>query len=172
MRDLILYRHAKSSWDDLDLDDFERPLSPRGAKAAPRMGNWLSAQRLIPDCVLCSTSVRTRATLMLSLNEMEAVKPKLVFEDALYLANPSVLLNHIRAVSDDARCCMVLGHNPGLHALALELTGQGRKRDITQLAIKFPTAAIAHLRFEGESWSSVQAACGQLVQYVTPRTIS
>lgn len=172
MRTLILFRHAKSGWDDPDLDDFDRPLAPRGTRAATRMGKWLKDHDLWPACVLCSTAVRARGTLTLALRENRNAAPNITFEDALYLAAPQTILDHVRALPDHVTSCMVVGHNPGLHALALELTGDGRKRDITQLAMKFPTAAIAHIVFEDEGWSRIMAATGRLATFVTPRGLA
>lgn len=172
MRTLILFRHAKSSWGDPDLDDFERPLSPRGERAAPVMGAWLKAQGLRPDVVLCSSAVRTRATLALALEAMGGAAPDVRFDDWLYLAHPGRILASIRALTDDLSMAMVIGHNPGLHALALELTGESSKADVTRLAVKFPTAAIAHLTFDVERWSKITVAGGKLVHFVSPRGLA
>ncbi len=172
MRELLLFRHAKSSWDDPDLDDHDRPLTERGAKAAARMGQWLREHDLVPDLILCSTSVRTRATLTLAFSEFLAADTPISFEDALYIAHPDTLLDRLRSIASDHQRVAIIGHNPGLHALALQLVGAGRKKDIRQLAMKYPTAAIAHIVFETEGWDGIDTATGRLATFVTPRSLT
>lgn len=171
MRELILFRHGKSSWDDPELDDFARPLAPRGAKAAGLMSEWLVEKGLVPDHVLCSPAVRTRATLALAVARFSAPKPSVEFLDELYLANPATILAAIRNAPPERQRCMVVGHNPGLHALALELVGSGGKKQIEQMALKFPTAAVAHLSFAVDGWEEVAGASGKLENFATPRRI-
>jgi phosphohistidine phosphatase len=168
---LLLLRHAKSSWDDPELEDFDRPLAKRGARAAREMGAFIRKEELRPDLVLCSGAVRTRATLALVLPELGPPPPEIIHEDALYLAEPAEILAQIRRAGA-ARRVMVIGHNPGLHAIALSLVGDGGRRDITALATKFPTAALAVISFDGEDWGAVRPAAGRLVRYVTPRTLA
>lgn len=169
MRELILLRHAKSSWSDTELDDFERPLSTRGAKAAPKMGQWLVEHHLMPDRVLCSTAVRTRATLTLVLATFPEPVPAIELLDDLYLAAPQAMLDLIRSVPNESSRCMVIGHNPGLHQLALELTGNGSKKQIEKMALKFPTAAVVHLSFAVDGWAEVAGLGGKLEHFATPR---
>lgn len=170
MRTLTLLRHAKSSWDDNDLDDFERPLSKRGATAAPEMGRAMRELAIRPDLVLCSSAVRTRATVALTLLELGRPPPEVRYEDSLYLASPSVLLGHIRKVEAKVQSLLLVGHNPGMHALALELAGVAERDDLARLATKFPTAAMANITFDVASWRDVRAAEGRLVLYLTPRS--
>lgn len=168
MLTLTLLRHAKSNWDDTNLDDFERPLAKRGLKAAPEMGRELAKLSPLPDRVLCSTAVRTRATLALVLAEMDGPPPEISYEDSLYLALPELMLEDIQSKAGDARHVLVIGHNPGLHGLALALTGEGKRKDIQALAAKFPTAALAHLTFEAENWADVRPGTGTLEAFLTP----
>lgn len=168
---LSLLRHAKSSWADASLDDFERPLTKRGASAASKLGRFLAREKLVPDIILCSDAVRARATVALLLPELGATTPKLVVESALYLALPAALLDRVRALDGAARHVMIVGHNPGLHALALSLTADGERDDIAALATKFPTAALAVITFPSERWSAVKPASGRLARFVTPRTL-
>lgn len=169
MLTLSLLRHAKSSWDDLDLDDFERPLAKRGVTAAPQMGQVLRELDLKPDLVLCSTSVRTRATLALVLLELGPPPPEVHYEDGLYLATPPKMLSYVRKVEDGTRHVMLVGHNPGTHSLALELTGMARREDMADLASKFPTAGLAIMTFEAERWRDVKSGTGHLKVFMTPR---
>jgi phosphohistidine phosphatase len=169
MLTLSLLRHAKSDWGDLDLDDFDRALAPRGIKAAPAMGKAVARLGLKPDLILCSGAVRTRATLALVLPQLGAPPPEIHFDDQLYLALPSVMLDVAVKASVTAQHIMLIAHNPGTHALALELTGSGDKKAIAELASKFPTAALAVLRFKTFEWRDVRAGTGELTHFLTPR---
>lgn len=172
MLTLSLLRHAKSAWDDPSLEDHERPLAPRGEKAAPRMGGYIAEEHLVPDLVICSTAMRTRQTLALALLEMPEKPPHILYEDEIYLATPAVMRARLARVGRGARHVMIVGHNPGLHALALELTGAGARGTIMAMARKFPTAALAVLDFhDAEQWSAIQPATACLRLFVTPRDI-
>jgi phosphohistidine phosphatase len=172
MLTLSLLRHAKSSWDDPELDDFDRPLSKRGTKAASEMGQYLAHERLIPDLVLCSGAVRTRATLALLLAEIGPPAPEIRYENALYLATPAAMLTLIQSTDPKRRHVMVIGHNPGLHALALELVGDGERKTVSALARAFPTGALALLTFEAGEWRGVKTAAGRLDRFVVPRRLA
>src|SRR5262245_8755490 len=102
MLTLMLLRHAKSSWDDGSLRDFDRPLAPRGESAAPRMGAYMAEQGLAPQLILCSPAVRTRQTVDLVLPHLEG-DPTVVYEDRFYLAAPSVLLARLRRIEAKVR---------------------------------------------------------------------
>lgn len=171
MLTLSLLRHAKSAWDDPTLDDFERPLAKRGVTAARKVGAYLAREGLCPRLVLCSGAVRTRATLALLLAGHDGNTPELIYDDALYLALPAMLLGRVRAFEPSVLHAMLIGHNPGMHALALELTGGGTRDDVEALATKFPTAALAVLTFEADRWSGVKPAAGRLERFVMPRTL-
>lgn len=168
---LLLLRHAKSGWDDPTLDDIARPLAPRGIKAAPQMGATIAAVGLAPDLVLCSSAVRTRQTLALMLPEWPPPPPPIAFEETLYLAAASEIIDRVRAIPDGPRRVMVVGHNPGLHTAALTLAGTGRREDITALASKFPTSALAVLTFERSTWRDVRPTTGHLDRFVTPHRL-
>lgn len=172
MLTLTLLRHAKSSWDDPELGDFDRPLAPRGEQAAPRIGAAMVAEKLKPDLIVCSSALRTRQTLALVMVQFAKPIRDIVYEDDIYLATASSLLARIRAVERQASHIMIVGHNPGLHALALELVGDGRRKSIVALARKFPTGGVAVIDFEeAASWTDVRAASGSLRLFLTPRTL-
>lgn len=173
MLTLLLLRHAKSDWNSTALDDHDRPLNPRGTKAAPIMGRHLAREGLKPDLILCSDAVRTQATLALVLPELGPPPPHVVFEEALYLARPDTILDVIRSnVEEATKSVMVIGHNPGLHALALTLIGDGNKKGLRQLAMKFPTAALAVISFDTAHWPEIGPTLGNLASFVTPREVS
>jgi phosphohistidine phosphatase len=169
MLTLCLLRHAKSSWDNPALDDVDRGLSSRGIKAAPEIGRALRHAEFVPDLILCSSSVRTRATLMLILPELRLSSPSILYEDELYLAPSRRILDRIQRIDEPAQSVLMVGHNPSTHQLALELTGKGKKSFMAELASKFPTAAYAILRFDAAQWSDVQAGAGELIDFVTPK---
>lgn len=172
MRRIILYRHAKSAWDDPDLDDFDRGLAPRGTKAAPKMGAWMRGEGYVPTLILCSDAVRTRATLTLTLDAMKPdPRPEIVFDHALYLASSARIVETIREAADTHETVMVIGHNPGLHGAALELARGGPKQDIRRLAMKFPTACAAILRADGPNWSDVHAGTCTLERFQIARAL-
>lgn len=172
MLTLLLLRHAKSSWDDPALADYDRPLAKRGKKAAPRMGAEIAALGLRPDLILCSTAVRARETLALVLPELGATSPEVVYDDAIYMATPSALLTLLRGVDDGPRSVMVVGHNPGLEELAELLVGDGEEEAHELLAEKFPTCALAVLKFDTPGWDGVAPGTAKLSQFLTPARLS
>lgn len=171
MLTLALLRHAKSSWDSPSLNDHERPLAKRGAKAASAMGAFMARRGPKPDLVLCSDAVRTRATLALVMPELGPPPVPVEFESALYLAGATDLLERIRKVEPTVRCLLVVGHNPGLHALALGLTADGVRKYVAALATKFPTTALAVLNFPVERWAEIAPATGRLTLFMSPKQL-
>ena len=171
MLTLTLFRHAKSSWDISGLDDRERPLNARGLSAAPMMGAYLREHDLKPDLVLCSTSVRTRQTFELASGGWEP-EPRTKYEGALYLAEPVSLLERVRKTPASVKHLMLIGHNPGLQFLAIELIGEGEAAKIAAISEKLPTAGVVVLTFEGKNWKDVAPRKGRLVHFATPKTIA
>ena len=170
MRTLLVLRHAKSSWDQIDLDDFDRPLAARGQGAAPLMGQYLRKHGLLPDLVVCSPAARTQETWQLVQSELGADIPCKMLR-TIYLAAPSQLLAVVRRTPDDVGTLMVIGHNPGLERLAASLSGSGRDKDLAKLRIKFPTAALAVITFDAAHWSQATAGAGRLEAFVRPKDL-
>lgn len=170
-RRLLLLRHAKSSWADPGLADFDRPLNKRGVRAAPLMAQYIGAKGLRPDLVFCSAALRTRQTWDLVAAELGGETTVKVLK-SLYLASPSRLLAAVRQAPDEVARLMVLGHNPGLERFAAELCGPGSDRKaLARLADKFPTCALAVIRFDSEGWSKVARGGGRLERFVVPRDL-
>jgi phosphohistidine phosphatase len=167
---LLLLRHAKSRWDDPGLKDFDRPLAARGREAAVRMGAYMAQQGLTPDLILASSAVRARQTLELVRPHLG--NPTTQFADALYLATPAALLQRLRKLGADAETVLLIGHNPGLHSLAVTLSGSGEKKRLEALGGKFPTAALAVLTFKERDWSEITAAGGRLCDFMTPKRLA
>lgn len=172
MLHLSLLRHAKSSWDDPDLSDHERQLTKRGTKAATRIGRYITENHLTPDVILCSDASRARATLALVLAMLDQPEPDVKITADLYLAGPDQIVQTIRDSAGEAKHILVIGHNPGLHALALSLPLTSKDGSLTELTLKYPTAALAHLTFDVSDWGDMRPATGHLEHYVTPRTLS
>lgn len=171
MLELLLLRHAKSSWDDPALTDHERSLTKRGAKAASRMGRYIIDKNMQPDLILCSDAIRARATLALVVNPFDDPMPETVITPDLYLAEPNGILRVIKAKAGEAKRLLIVGHNPGLQALALSLTRASKRSALQQMAMKFPTAALAHLTFKTSDWSEITAASATLQDYAIPRAL-
>jgi phosphohistidine phosphatase len=169
MLTLSLFRHAKSSWADPSLEDSDRPLAPRGLKAAPMMGAFM-AEQPHPDLVLCSPARRTRDTLALVADLIG--KPRTFFPASLYLATPETLLASIGAAKEPVRHLMLVGHNPGLHVLATALIGPDESAAAKSLSAKFPTAGLAVITFQVETWRDIVPGAGQLSLFMTPKRLS
>ena len=164
---LLLLRHAKSSWDQSDLVDHDRPLAPRGRRAAAALRDHLQGLAEPPQLVLCSSAARTVETL-------ERIRPALPaltsvqVEDRLYAADADELLDYVQRMPSSVTCAMLIGHNPGMGDLAVMLTGHGDPAARAAMAARFPTAALAHLAID-EQWSAVDPGVATLEEFWTPR---
>ena len=168
MRQLLLMRHAKSAWDDPELADHARPLNARGRRAAAAMAAAMRDLGLAPDVVLVSSARRTLQTLeaLAPLADSPIVTPM----DELYLAPWDGLLRLLHGVPDTARSVLLLGHNPGLHELAVALAGPAsatRGADGRRLAEGFPTGALAEFAI-ATPWRLVDVGGGRLVRFLVP----
>lgn len=169
MLTLYLFRHAKSAWDDPSLDDVDRPLAPRGARAAPAMAAFMKSHGLRPDLVLCSAARRTRDTWALMAGTLG--QPRTTYLEEIYEAEASALAAAIRRAPADAHRLMLIGHNPGLQDLALDLIGSGDGADLRFIAEKLPTAALAVIDFDIETWRHLAPATGRLTRFMTPKRL-
>lgn len=169
-RTLVLLRHAKSSWDDPALSDFERPLAPRGRRAAPLVAQHLAQTLEPPDLVLCSPAQRTIETWFFLAPHFS--KAKVSMEYALYEASKESLLQALQALPDNVMRPLIIGHNPGLEELALSLCGNGPEKDLQRMRKKFPTTAFAEIRVPSEAWPAITPASGTLARFVRPKDLS
>jgi phosphohistidine phosphatase len=170
MRHLYLLRHAKSGWDDERLDDHDRPLAARGERACAVMGPWLARATPSPRLALSSSARRAVDTVALVLPHL-APTPPLRIERGLYLASPAELQAALTALEDSFDAVLLVGHNPGLQQLALQLVGAGDAETREQLARKLPTAALVQLRFPVDRWAEIGPGRGELVRFVRPREL-
>ena len=172
MKTLLLLRHAKSAWSDPRLDDHDRPLNGRGERAARAMADHIARQGLRPDLILCSTAMRTRQTLAPLVKRLGPPAPPISLENGLYLASEEVLLAHIRAVGDDVRTVLLIGHNDGIGQLAADLAGSGASDPLAALREKYPTGALAVLHLPDGPWSDLEVGSGKLLEFVRPRDLA
>lgn len=168
MHRLHLLRHAKSGRDE-GLDDHERRLSRSGRETARRVAESLPAALGAVDLVLCSTALRTRETASLVLAGF-AVPPRISFEDALYLAAPAALMRRLRRLDESEGTVLLIGHNPGLHELALVLAAVDSPRYRALAAGKFPTTARASFAIAA-GWAGLGQSRHALTDYVTPKSL-
>jgi phosphohistidine phosphatase len=167
MKRLYLLRHAKSSHSAGFDADHERPLAPRGVEATERLTRYLQKAGASPDVVLCSSARRTRETLE-GISPGLAGDPELTIEQSLYCASSWQLLERVRRLPAGASAAMVIGHNPGLHDLAIELAGaEGRAR-----LAAFPPGALLTLDLEGDAWTSIGESTCTVADYVVPKGLS
>lgn len=169
MRNLTLLRHAKSGWDAPVARDFDRPLNARGRRAARAMGREMKRLGLAYDLVLASPAARVTETLAeLAQGYGGAVGTR--FDESIYLAPVETLLAIVRAADDGDARLLLVGHNPGLEQLALLLAAPNALRD--QVAAKYPTGALAELRFAAGHWRDVGEGEGELARFIRPRDLA
>lgn len=161
MKTLLLLRHAKSSWDDASLADFERPLAPRGRRDAPLVGRALAASGHMPDVVISSPAKRARETVAAVL-EAAGLLVAPSFDESVYAASSAELIKVVRNIPDAASCAMMVGHNPGFEDLAERLAGSPER---------MPTAALTCIQFEVDRWADVEDRAGKTLWRLTPKKI-
>jgi phosphohistidine phosphatase len=166
-RTLYLLRHAKSSWANPALPDHERPLAPRGRRACALIAAHVRGEQIAPDLVLCSSSLRTRETLRRVATGFETPSEAVV-EERLYTGAATGILARLHDVPGSVSSLMLIGHNPAIQELALELTASGARREA--MTRKFPTGALATLTFTG-SWAALVPGSAELTAFVTPREL-
>lgn len=170
MKTLYLLRHAKSSWKDDALDDFDRPLNKRGRAAATAMGAFLAEQSIAPSQVLCSSAKRTRETLERVQERLGTAVP-VRFEKGLYMAEAPALLRRIRRLNDSLAAVMLIGHNPGIAHLALLLANDENEPQREKLNAKFSTGSLAVIDVDIARWADLEPRRGQLRSFIRPRDL-
>ena len=172
MRQLLLLRHAKSSWDDRDLSDHARPLNPRGRQAAGAIRTEMERLNLTPDLVLVSSARRTVQTA--EALEPWPETPLVDILDTLYLASASLLLTTLQEVPETVRSVLLVGHNPGMHELAMLLIGSHAmsfgSTEQRRLAEGYPSGALAEFTVPGP-WHGLNEGAARLVRFLCPRDL-
>jgi phosphohistidine phosphatase len=167
----MVLRHAKSSWDQPDLDDFSRPLNERGIAAAFRIGEEMRKRGLHFDFALASSATRVRETLQrLSEGSGEAISAQ--FDDGLYMAGGATLLGLLRDLPRPAEDALIVGHNPGLQQLILLLSQPDAQGLRNRVAAKFPTAALAVVKLDADDWPDIAPGCGTIEQLILSRELA
>lgn len=171
MKRLHFLRHAKSSWDAPELEDFERPLAERGERAGAAMAKALAERGVRVDQVLVSTARRTRQTFDALCPLFDGVP--VVFEQRLYVFSAAKLLDRLRELPDNLSAVLVVGHNPALQELSIALTESQEPQtpDLSALRDKFPTAAYALVSCAVEHWGDLAPGVGRLDAFVRPKDV-
>lgn len=160
-RTLYLLRHAKSSWKDASLSDFNRPLKGRGRDAAKQIGKRLVDEKPQPSLVVSSPAARTRETAEIVLKHA-GLKVDVTFEQRIYEASLRDLLQVVSEIPDDKEVVMMIGHNPGFEELVAYLSGEHRR---------MPTCALAKIRLEVARWKDIKAGEGTLAWFIAPKEL-
>ena len=167
MKRLYLLRHAKSSWKDARLADHDRPLAGRGRRASKAIARQLHDRGIEPELVLCSTARRARETLDRIAPALGT--PDVAIEPDLYIADAHALLERLRSVPDAIESVMLIGHNPAMHELAIDLARPSPTA--SELADGYPTAALAVLTVTASTWRRLGHGTADLVELVRPRDL-
>jgi phosphohistidine phosphatase len=168
---LTLLRHAKSGWDDPVARDFDRPLNKRGEKAARVIGGWMKSQGIGFDHVIASPAVRVIETLDHIVGGYgKRMEPK--WERRVYLASSATLMDVLREVDDQFSSILLIGHNPGMEDLILDLVPEGRDAELRDMVFeKFPTAAFAEMTIDINLWNEIDRNIASLVRFIRPRDL-
>lgn len=167
MLQVLLLRHAKSSWDDEAADDYDRRLSGRGRKNARALAKYLQASGFHPAMVLCSAATRTRETFAILESSLEGIPVS--FEAELYEATKHDLLTRLRRLDSHLESVLLIGHNPGLERLAAALcNGHGHPIALARMTEKFPTGTLAVLNADMADWAALEDGSCRLAEFVRP----
>ncbi|MGW8181496.1 MAG: SixA phosphatase family protein [bacterium] len=162
MKNLLLLRHAKSDWGVFFETDHDRPLSPRGRSAARLIGSYLASTGPLPDLILTSSALRARTTAE-KAKESGSWPSSIVYSRDLYEAAPESILHLLQQQEDSIGTLMIVGHNPTCESLAHLLIGGG--------SLRFPTGALARIKFPATAWHGIAFGQGTLSWLVTPKQL-
>lgn len=162
MKTLLLLRHAKSSWKDTGLQDFDRPLNSRGKKAAEMIGRFIRKQRLAPDLLLCSPAIRARETIEAVIKTAK-LSSELRYDQRIYEASPVQLLEVVSQIEEERSMVLLVGHNPGMEELL---------RLLTERVEHMATGTLAKIDFKAAKWDKVLEDKGSLDWIVRPKELA
>ena len=174
MRRLMLLRHAKTENEAPSGRDEDRRLDNRGHRDAAEIGSWIGHHPPFPDLVLVSHAMRALQTWEIAWEAMKELvsAPEVELVPELYGADVSQLLETIRdASSADPKRLMLVGHNPGMHELALALAGGGDRAGRKALTDNLPTSGLAIFDFDLDDWADVAFRRGRLAAFVSPKLL-
>jgi phosphohistidine phosphatase len=164
VKTLYIVRHAKSSWDNPDLDDFERPLNDRGKRDAPRMGKRLKERETHPDLILSSPARRAYSTAKRIAKILEYNKEAIKTEKKLYHASEDGILSILHTLPDNVDIVMLFGHNPGLTDFVNAFMSEGTKIG------NLPTCGMVAFQVKTEHWSDISWGQGKMLFYDYPKS--
>lgn len=159
MKTLFILRHAKSSWDDAALADFDRPLNERGQTSAPFMGELMREKRFRPSIILSSPAVRAKQTAEL-IKGSSGLAVGIRFDHRIYEASPQSLRQIVAELEGSIDTAMLVGHNPGIEGFIRYLTGRLEP---------MPTAALAVISLNVENWNAIDDGCAELQSVYRPK---
>ncbi|MBF0191092.1 MAG: histidine phosphatase family protein [Magnetococcales bacterium] len=171
-RQLIIMRHAKSAWDTDAASDFDRPLAKRGLQDAPRMGQWLLDQDLIPDFIVSSPALRAKQTILEVCKVLDIKKKAVQWDARIYGAGTEELIEVLTELPKQTRIAMIVGHNPGLEMLVSYLSRHvmDLPGDLDGEAGLVKTATVAHLHMPND-WTHISPGCATLATLISPRDL-
>lgn len=161
MKILYIVRHAKSSWEDSTMSDFDRPLNNRGLHDAPMMGLKLKELGFIPDQIISSSANRALSTAKLLAESISHPLSKIIETKALYLADLSTMLKIVNSVNDEIDSLMLVGHNPGMTQIINYLAAEN--------LFNLPTCSLSGIRFFIDNWEAVSMGLGKQFVYEYPK---
>jgi len=161
MKKLYLVRHAKSSWDNPDLDDFDRPLNKRGKRDAPFMGELLKKLNVNPDLIISSPAKRAYTTAKEIARILGYPKRMITKNEDVYLASAGELLSLINSIPEEVSSVMIFGHNPGFTQICNLLSNAN--------ILNIPTSGFVEIHFETENWKDITPGSGKLVAFEYPK---
>ena len=161
MKTLYLLRHAKSSWDEPGLKDFDRPLNKRGLKAAPKLGVYMLKEKIRPDVILSSPALRAKQTTNM-VCEAAGLSSLINFDERIYEASVQRLFEIVTRFEDRIEKALMVGHNPGFEELLAALTGESHR---------MTTAALACIELRVEKWTDLTGGVGRLVWLIKAKEL-
>ncbi|ADN08708.1 SixA phosphatase family protein [Sulfurimonas autotrophica] len=159
MKTLYIIRHAKSSWKDLNLDDFERPLNKRGKNDAPQMSKRLKQQGIYPDIILSSPAKRAKQTAKAIAKEI-SYDEKIRYIEDIYEASPNTLENILHSLDDKYETVFLIGHNPGLNMLV---------EKYVDFEENIPTGGVVSIKFDTKEWKNISRKYAELLWFDYPK---
>ena len=162
-RNLILVRHAKSSWTEAGLTDFDRPLNDRGLKNAPEMGRRLAKANFSVDTIITSPAMRAMTTAKIIAKEIEFDVKRIVQNEDIYDASVNILLDLVRNLDKQVNKAMLVGHNPSFTVLCNRLCNVRINN--------MPTCSIVQIQFNLSSWENITEHTGELTDFDYPKNI-
>lgn len=161
MKKLILIRHAKSSWENPDWTDYERPINKRGLRDAPFMAELLNKKNIKPDLMLCSTAKRAKETAYFFINTLEVPLEKIQYELGIYEMGTKFIINLLSKLDDSIDQVILIGHNPDITSMATYFSGE--------FFDNIPTCGIVSIIFEFDEWEKITSNNGVLDFYEFPK---